>query len=678
MNPLTVAYGKSGKPRLVLDCRHINQYLIQYKFKYEDIQTAMEMFDLQSYLFCFDLKSAYHHISVKSSHFTYLGFSVTENGLTKYYVYCVLPFGIATAGHIFTKVLRVVVKYWRGQGHKIVTYLDDGIGGHKKYDAALQLSEYIRNSLTEFGFLLAHAKCHWIPTKVQIWLGYVIDMTQGTLFVTQDRVDRAEQSIESIINCLSKNRFIKVRTLASVTGQIISMQTVFGKLVCLKTRAMHECIISRASWDAPVFVTDDALSEFHFWKINLRRLNGKGSPLKGDLTCEIDVFCDASGDGYGGYLCGVDQNMTSVNIERNIVQSNSFLSTSQNACVAKEKTELGCPMVSESEAVQPKSLCNSSKVFDKAATCAGGILNEGATCVGNTTCVGMANKMLTKGFSNGKNAGQMLFSSSETIGIAQGVSMISGDTELFGSWCNWEKGKSSTWRELEAVRRVLYSNKRYLFGKKVKVFSDNKNIKTILKAGSMKKDLQAIAMQIYEFCVENAIVLIAEWIPRELNGRADYLSRCFDCDDWEINNHVFIHLDQKWGPHTVDRFSTNYNNKCHRFNSRWWVPEADAVNAFDQYWARDCNWLVPPPRLVSLCVTKLVEENANGTLVVPEWKSAPFWTKLVHTDGAFRPFINDVVFLSRYTAVQRGRGNNGVFALKPLQFRMIALKIRFA
>ena len=54
-NPLTVAFNRTGKPRLVLDCRHINQYLIQYKYKYEDINTALEMFDLGSYLFSYDL-----------------------------------------------------------------------------------------------------------------------------------------------------------------------------------------------------------------------------------------------------------------------------------------------------------------------------------------------------------------------------------------------------------------------------------------------------------------------------------------------------------------------------------------------------------------------------------------------------------------------------------------------
>lgn len=132
VNPLTVAYGKTGKPRLVLDCRHIYQYLIQFKFKYEDVHTAKVMFDVGSFLFSFDLKGAYHHIEILPEYRKYLGFSVSDGSITKYYVFCVLPFGLATAGYIFSKVLRVLVKYWRGQGHKVIMYLDDGIGGNKK------------------------------------------------------------------------------------------------------------------------------------------------------------------------------------------------------------------------------------------------------------------------------------------------------------------------------------------------------------------------------------------------------------------------------------------------------------------------------------------------------------------------------------------------------------------
>ena len=134
VNPLTVAYNRAGKPRLELDCRHLNQFLVLYKFKLEDINTAVEMFDEGSYLCCFDLKGTYHHISIRPDTRKNLEFAITEWGITRYYVFCVPAFGIATAGFIFSKLLRVFVKYLRGQGHKVVMYLDDGIGGQNKYD----------------------------------------------------------------------------------------------------------------------------------------------------------------------------------------------------------------------------------------------------------------------------------------------------------------------------------------------------------------------------------------------------------------------------------------------------------------------------------------------------------------------------------------------------------------
>ena len=159
INPLTVAYNRAGKPRLVLDCRHINKCIHLFRVKFEDIKVALEMFDLNSFIYTFDLKSAYHHIDIFAEHRTFLGFSVKERGTDKYFVYNSLPFGIASAGHIFTKTLRCVIKHWRRKGHRIVMFLDDGIGVDKSYKTALESSRYVRNSLIDLGFLLAENKC---------------------------------------------------------------------------------------------------------------------------------------------------------------------------------------------------------------------------------------------------------------------------------------------------------------------------------------------------------------------------------------------------------------------------------------------------------------------------------------------------------------------------------------
>ena len=66
-----------------------------------------------------------------------------------------LPFGLASAGHNFSKVLRALVTFWRSDDHRVVTFLDDGLGGSHTYEQALLSSKFVEQSLVEFGFLLS-------------------------------------------------------------------------------------------------------------------------------------------------------------------------------------------------------------------------------------------------------------------------------------------------------------------------------------------------------------------------------------------------------------------------------------------------------------------------------------------------------------------------------------------
>ena len=102
---------RNGKPPLVLDCRHVNPHLHQFKYRYEDASVAREMLRKGYFDFTFDLKSAYHHNMIFEEHRQYLGFSWQNNSKIHYYVSNVLPFGLSTAGYVFSKVLRKPVKY---------------------------------------------------------------------------------------------------------------------------------------------------------------------------------------------------------------------------------------------------------------------------------------------------------------------------------------------------------------------------------------------------------------------------------------------------------------------------------------------------------------------------------------------------------------------------------------
>jgi hypothetical protein len=113
------------------------------------------------------------------------------------------------------------------------------------------------------------------------------------------------------------------------------------------------------------------------------------------------------------------------------------------------------------------------------------------------------------------------------------------------------------------------------------------------------------------------------------------------------------------------------NKKCTRFNSRWWVPGTESVDAFCQNWSGETNWLVPPPRVISLCLEKIAAEKADCTLIIPKWKSAPFWPLLTEDSKCG---LKQQINLGRFRILTKGRGNNGIFSLNPLPFDMLALK----
>ena len=885
---MTVAYNKNGKPRLVLDCRHINEKLHKFKFKYEDMQVARKMLEKGAYVFGFDIRGAYNHIDIFAEHRTFLGFSWKYDGVEHYYMYNSLPFGLASAGHIFTKVVRVVIAYLRSKGHIVITFLDDGLGGSKSYEKALMSSEFVRHTLLELGFLLSDEKCQWVPALTITWLGYFLNMGSGKFYITKDRIKRIQMALHSFLTQLQNQdlSIVSAKFAASIAGQIISTQLVLGKIVRLKTRELYKCIDSRLSWESPVFISEKAVEELLFWLQNISLLNEKGQDLSESFIVEVSMFCDASSEGYGGYLefeshytsegkrsiinesrtCSKD----SLDVGRSdkphvfsdrcldihgktckdelsgdrsgIVHRIVFPETEslfpkvsserdQNSHVRSQEEDLRFPPETgykrdqtsqvralevdsgfppevgskrdqtlhvrspevdlrfspEVGSVRDKNFCmrspevdlrfppevgskrdqmsqvrspevdlrfppevgskrdQTSQVrspeVDLRFSPEVGLDKDESFCVRSPEVdlrfplevgsqrdqtsqvsfpevdwrfspeVGLdRNKSfcvrspevdlrfsLEVGSYRDKNSslrspevdmrislelekGKDQANKSMTFGYGSEPNIKGFDktitNEVLGSWNNEEKGKSSTWREAEAVRRVLKSSLDQIRGRNVKVYSDNKNVQSVLNVGSRKEDLQNVANDVYGICQSNDISMSIQWIPRELNERSDYLSRCRDSDDWSVQEWVFKYLDEKWGPHTIDRFASFYNTQCTRFNSRWWVPGTLAVDALGQFWGKpEVNWAVPPPRLIPQILKKIEKENAICTLIVPEWPSAPFYPAL--QSDSVKSHIVDTFVLPRINVIKKGLGNNGFFVKEPLSFNMLALKFVF-
>lgn len=429
------------------------------KNKLDDWKTMMQYVKKGNFMFSFDLKSGYHHIDLFVGHQQYTGFSFIMEGRVRYFFFTVLCFGLTTGPFIFTKLLRPLVRHWRGQGIKIALFLDDGAGTNTNYDSCFSHAQLVKADLESAGFVINREKSIWTPCQGLVWLGLYWNLMKGVLEIPESRLLKVETSIFTIFNRLYG---VSARKLAKLAGLIISLFPSLGPITQLMTRHMYFVINSRNNWDSPLDISHctELLQELCYWKSQVRYLNG------------------------------------------------------------------GCKFHSKSRIYPLKIYSDSSSVASAAFV---------------------------------QNMHQMVCH------------------QMFS---DIEKSQSSTYRELMAVDLALNSFGKELQNQEIQVCSDSQNVVRILQKGSRKDYLHKMALSVFSACLRYNIHLNLVWIPRSENERADFLSRMVDTGDWRISDCFFEFVNSLWGPSTIDRFANLKNTKLPRFNSKYWNPGAEAVDAF--------------------------------------------------------------------------------------------------
>jgi len=546
VSPLGVSRDSSGKKRLIIDLRYVNEHLCKEFISFDDWREFQNFVKPNGFLFKFDLRKGYHHVDIFSEHQDFLGFSWTENNTTRFFIFTVLPFGLSPAPNVFTKLLRVLVRQWHQQGIKISVYIDDGGGAGDTYEEAFLSSGIVRKLLIDCGFVINEKKSIWEPTKSLTWLGVKVDLIKNIFHISDNRIQSLLNSCEKLLS----SPYTTARTISRLAGKIVSMKFVLLNIVRLKTRFLYKTIDLQTSWDSRlnVLLFPEAHLEIIFWRDNILRLNKRNvSPGREIKT----VVCSDASD----YAAG--------------------------AVFVHEK------MVSH------------------------------------------------------KNLSPI------------------------------EKTKSSTWRELEGIRFSLIAFKEILRNSSVLWKTDNYATSLIVDSGSRKIELQQLAIEIYEITQFNNITLKVQWIPRDENIRADFISKVIDVDDWQLSEEFFNYLNNLWGPFSIDRFANHYNTKTERFNSRFFVPGTEGVDTFMQDWRGENNLFVPPVKDILRTVNR-IESNKNivGTLVIPHWTSKPYWAV------KFNSFIIDSVYITDAALVLRhGMFNGSLLGSESFHSGIWALRI---
>lgn len=485
----------TGGYRLVINLKKLNEYLISPHFKMEDFRSVCNIMEEESYMATIDLKDAYHLVPIHTSSRKFLRF-YWENTL---YEYNCLPFGLATAPRIFTKLLKPVVTVLRNEALSSVIFLDDMLLLGKDKNSCEQNISETKKLLVSLGFLINKEKSQLIPVQEIKYLGFIFCSKPKSLRLPNEK----REKVQSLCKQLLCSDYITAESLASALGYFNSVspavpysplylrQLEMEKIKCLR--------LFNNNYNASLKLSKLAKDDLSWW---LKTIPEAVMFIHSDQF-DQEIYTDSSLSGWG---CAYQNSMT-------------------------------------------------------------------------------------RGF-----------------------------------WSVDEKSHHINVLELQAI---LYGLKSFLRedAQRVLIRSDNTTaISYVNKYGGCRSgECHRVATDIWKFCEEKRIWVFASYISSKENVEADALSRWeVESNDFGLNLELFNNICNELGSPTIDLFATRHTRKCTKFYSWFPDPEAAGTDAFTHKWM-EYFYAFPPFNMIGRVLRKVIDDKANGIVVVPRWPSQPWF-----------------------------------------------------
>ena len=206
--------------------------------------------------------------------------------------------------------------------------------------------------------------------------------------------------------------------------------------------------------------------------------------------------------------------------------------------------------------------------------------------------------------------------------------------DINGRWDFVEQGYSINYLELKAIKMAvqayapLYKNCRH-----IRIMSDNTSAISYInkKGGTHSMDLNKLAVEIWELCLEMGIYISAAHIPGKQNVLADLASRKFeDAAEWRLSPTIFSRLTDKYGLPDIDMFASRLNYQIPTYTAWHPDPGATFIDAMQVTWTGKFIYAFPPFSMVWPLLAKIRRDKVkNALIVVPKWPTQSWYPRLM-------------------------------------------------
>lgn len=230
-----------------------------------------------------------------------------------------------------------------------------------------------------------------------------------------------------------------------------------------------------------------------------------------------------------------------------------------------------------------------------------------------------------------KDPSDLLQMTTDASGKSWGGTIVNSNYKAQGFWDRETHNLSANAKEMLAVLLTLKSFLHMVKNKYVQILTDSVTTCAYINfQGGSIKSLDIIARNIWDLAIRNAIRIQAKHLPGRLNTEADQLSRLPSQYEWHLHPSLFRYIDKVLGPHSIDRFASVLTHQLPRYNSLFWDPETEGVDALHQNdWHTEMNFVNPPFRLLPKIVDHIHKTKSEATVIAPYWPAKPWLHQLI-------------------------------------------------
>ena len=143
--------------------------------------------------------------------------------------------------------------------------------------------------------------------------------------------------------------------------------------------------------------------------------------------------------------------------------------------------------------------------------------------------------------------------------------------------------------------------------------------------------LNDMAVDIWDYCIQQGIHISAAHIPGIHNVLADTASREFDDSaEWAIPQSRFEKITRVFGTPDIDLFASRLNHKLATYAS--WKPDPDSavIDAMSISWKHDFIYMFPPFSMLWPVLSKMEEDQVTRAIIVmPDWPTQSWYPRLM-------------------------------------------------